>query len=75
MKLNKRFNKNQDSGKGKRSDRYFEENDKGFSKGKEVECFNYGGLKHLSTDCPSPRILKNPCRSLGVTLILVRVIP
>ena len=58
LKLNKRFNKNQDLEKGKRFDRSFEENDKGFSKGKEVECFNYGGLRHLSTDCPSLRILK-----------------
>ena len=49
MKFNKRFYKNQESGKGKRSnEQSSNEKGKGSSKGKKVECFNYGGLGHYA---------------------------
>ena len=43
MRLRRRSNKNQDFGKGKQMNKYFKENEKGFSNGKEIDCFNYGG--------------------------------
>ena len=47
MKFNIRFYKNQESGKGKRpNEQSSNEKGKGFSKGKKIECFNYGGLGH-----------------------------
>ena len=59
MKFNKKFFKNQESGKEKRpNDKSSKENDKGSSKGKKVECFNCGGLRHFTIDCPSPKNIK-----------------
>ena len=49
MKFNKRFYKNQEFGKGIRSnEQSSNEKGKGSSKGKKVECFNYGGLGHYA---------------------------
>ena len=62
MKLNKRFYKNQESRKGKRSnEQTSNEKGKGSSEGKKVECFNYGGLGHFATNCP---ILKDFKKSI-----------
>ena len=36
----------------------------GYFKGKEVECFNYGCLGHVFTNCPSPEDIK---KSMQVT--------
>ena len=63
MKFNKRFYKNQDSGKRKRSNekipkKYLNDKVKGSSKGKKFECFNYGGLGHYTNDYPSPKDIK-----------------
>ena len=59
MKFNKRFYKNQDLGKGKRpNEQSFNKKEKGFSKVKKVECFNCGGVRHYSQDCPSPKDIK-----------------
>lgn len=33
--------------------------EKSSSKGKKVKCFNYGGLRHIATYCPSPKDSKN----------------
>ena len=45
MKFNKRFYKNQESGKGKRhNEQSSNAKRKGSSKGKKFECFNCGGL-------------------------------
>ena len=49
MKFNKRFYKNQKSRKEKRpNEQSSNEKEKGSSKGKKVECFNYGGMEHYS---------------------------
>ena len=58
MRLRGRSNKNQDFGKGKQMNKYFKENEKGFSNGKEIDCFNYGGLGHFATNCPNPKDIK-----------------
>ena len=63
MKFNKRFYKNQESGKGKRLNEQTPQkssNDKGkgSSKGKKIECFNYRGLRQSSNDCPSSKDVK-----------------
>ena len=59
MKFNKRFYKNQESGKGKSpNEQSSNEKRKGSSKGKKIECFNYGGLGHYFQDCPSPKDAK-----------------
>ena len=34
------------------------EKEKGSSKNKKVEGFNYGGLWHMVADCPSPKRLQ-----------------
>ena len=47
MKFNKRFYKNQDLGKGKRpNEQSFNKKEKGSTKGKKVECFNCGSVRH-----------------------------
>lgn len=33
--------------------------EKSSSKGKKVKYFNYGGLRHIATYCPSPKDSKN----------------
>ena len=49
MKFNKRLYKNQEFGKGKRSNELSSnEKGKGPSKVKKLECFNYGGLGHYA---------------------------
>ena len=63
MKFNKRFYKNQDSGKRKRSNekipkKYLNDKVKGSSKGKKIECFNYRGLRHYANDCLGPKDIK-----------------
>ncbi|RVW75301.1 hypothetical protein CK203_055369 [Vitis vinifera] len=40
------------------NEQLFKENDKGSSKGKKVECFNYGGLGHFAIDYPSLKDIK-----------------
>ena len=47
--LEKEKRPNEQSSNGKR---------KGSSKGKNVECINYGGLGHYAQDCPSPKDAK-----------------
>lgn len=60
MKFYKKINRKQNSRNGKRVENNFKEIDKGFSKGKKIKCFNFGGVGHLSSDCPSPNdILKS----------------
>ena len=60
MKFNKKFFKNWESGKWKRpNDKTSKEKDKGFSKGKKVECFNYGGLRHFAIDSSRPKDIKD----------------
>ena len=58
MKFYRRANRKQDSGKGKKSEKIFKEKDKRFSKGKKINCFNCGGLGHISSDCLSPKDIK-----------------
>ncbi|KAL6323752.1 hypothetical protein AAG906_002220 [Vitis piasezkii] len=59
MKFNKRFYKNQKSGKGKSpNEQSSNEKRKGSSKGKKIESFNCGGLGHYAQDCPSPKDAK-----------------
>ena len=59
MRFNKRFYKNQESGKGKRpNEQLSNEKGKGFSKGKKVICFNYGGMGYYSQECPRPKNIK-----------------
>ena len=59
MKFNKKFYKNQESRKRKiLIEKSFKENDKGFSKGKKVECFNCGGMGHFAIDCLSLKDIK-----------------
>ena len=51
--------KNQESGKGKRpNEQLSNEKGKGFSKGKKVKCFNYGGMGHYSQECLRPKNIK-----------------
>ncbi|KAL6350146.1 hypothetical protein AAG906_004084 [Vitis piasezkii] len=51
--------KNQESRKGKSpNEQSSNEKGKGSSKGKKVECFNYGGLGHYAQDCPNPKDIK-----------------
>ena len=76
MKFNKRFYKNQESRKRKRpNEQSSKEKDKGSSKGKKVECFNYGGLRHSLPIVLTPKISKSLCRLRGVTQTLKKVIP
>ena len=63
MKFNKRFYKNQDSGKRKRPNvqmpkKSLNDKGKGSSKGKKIECFNCGGLGHYVNDYASPKDIK-----------------
>ena len=58
MKFYGKINRKQDSRKGKRLENNFKEIDKGFFKGRKIECFNCGGLGHLSSDYPSPKDIK-----------------
>ena len=58
MKFYRRANRKQDSRKGKKSKKIFKEKDKRFSKGKKINCFNCGGLGHISSDCLSPKDIK-----------------
>ena len=59
MKFNKRFYKNQESGKGQRPNKQsFNEKRKSSSKGKKIECYNCGGLRHYDNDCSSPKDAK-----------------
>ena len=58
MRINRKSNKNQNFGKVKQTHRSSKENDKGFSKGKNIECFNCGGLRNLTIDCLSPKDIK-----------------
>ena len=54
MKFNKRFYKNQESGKRKRhNEQSSNAKRKGSSKGKKFECFNCGGLGYQAQDSPS----------------------
>lgn len=41
------------------SKRKLKKMEKSSSKGKKVKCFNYGGLRHIATYCPSPKDSKN----------------
>ena len=41
------------------SKRKLKKMEKSSSKGKKVKCFNYGGLWHIATYCPSPKDSKN----------------
>lgn len=50
MKFYKKINRKQNSRNGKRVENNFKEIDKGFSKGKKIECFNCGGVGHLSSN-------------------------
>ena len=60
MKFNKRFNKNQEFGKGKRpNEQSSNKKGKGSSKGKNIECFNCKGLGHYAQVCLSPKNIKN----------------
>ena len=59
MEFNKRFYKNQESRKWKRlNEKSSEENDKGFSKDKKVQCFKCGSLEQFATNCLSPKNIK-----------------
>ena len=58
MKFFKKINRKQNSRNGKRVENNFKEIDKGFFKGRKIECFNCGGLGHLSSDYPSPKDIK-----------------
>lgn len=58
MKFHKNTYRKQDSRKCKRPENTFEEKDKGFSKDKNIECFNYGGLGRVSFDYLSPKDIK-----------------
>ena len=59
MKFNKRFYKNQESGKRKRlNEQSSNKKEKGSFKDKKLECFNCGGLRHYTHDCPSPKDIK-----------------
>ena len=58
MKFNKKFYKNQESRKEKRLEKSSNEKGKGSSKGKKIECFNYGGQENFATDSPSPKYIK-----------------
>ena len=51
LKFHRRTNRKQESGKGKHFEKSVKEKGKGFSKGKNVEYFNCGGLGHVSFDC------------------------
>ena len=56
MKFNKRFYKNQESGKWKGPNKQSSnEKGKGSSKGKKVKCFNCEGLGHFANDYPIPK--------------------
>ena len=50
LKFHKRTNRKQNSRKGKRFDKS--------SKWKKVECFNCGGLTHVSSNCPNLKDIK-----------------
>ena len=39
----------------KKIEKSSKEKDKGYFKGKKIECFNCEGLRHVSSDCPSPK--------------------
>ena len=77
MRLTKKTNKDQESGKRKSTNKFSKENYKGTSKDKKIKCSNYGGLRHFATNCPSsnPKDMKIPCMLLGVTQILKKVTP
>ena len=66
MKFNKKFFKKiKNLEKGKRpNEQSSKEKDKGFSKGKKVECFNYRGLWHFATNCPSPKDIKKSMQDI-----------
>ena len=64
MILKTRSNKNQDSIKGKQINNSSKEKDKGISKGKRIECFNYGGLGHFAIDCLSPKDIKKSMHAI-----------
>ena len=59
MRFNKRLYQNQESGKGKRPNKQSSnEKRKSSSKGKKIECYNCGGLRHYDNDCSSPKDAK-----------------
>ncbi|RVW49111.1 hypothetical protein CK203_084454 [Vitis vinifera] len=59
MRIDELFYKNQESGKGQRPNKQsFNEKRKSSSKGKKIECYNCGGLRHYDNDCSSPKDAK-----------------
>lgn len=58
QELIKEIFQNQTLGGEKKLNNNPKEKEKGSSKDKKVEGFNYGGLWHMVADCPSPKKLQ-----------------
>ena len=64
LRFQKRPNRKHDRGNGKRFGKSFKEKNKGYSKGKKVNCFNRGRMGHVSSNSLSPKGIKKSMQTI-----------